>query len=84
MSDSQELGKLSCNEELNEVIVNVVIVIGQSNSEESQSSENEGDNLSDSDDKRRSCTNEEIMYRIDYMLCNTDRVIGQRTVARRG
>ena len=40
MSDSQDLDKISSNEELYEVSV-----IGQSNSEESQSSENEGDSL---------------------------------------
>ena len=51
MSDSQELDKISSNEELNEVFVNEVIVIGQSNSEESQSSENEGESLSDTDDR---------------------------------
>ena len=46
MSDSQELDKIWSNEELNEVTV-----IGQSNSEESQSSENEDDSLSDTDDR---------------------------------
>ena len=46
MSDSLELDKISSNEELNEVTVS-----DQSNSEESQSSENEGDSLSDTDDR---------------------------------
>ena len=40
MSDSQNLDKISSNEDLYEVTV-----FGQSNSEESQSSENEGDSL---------------------------------------
>ena len=46
MCDSQEQDKILSNEELNEVTL-----IGQSNSEGSQSSENEGDSLSDTDDR---------------------------------
>ena len=47
MMSGQDLDKLSSNEELYEVTV-----IGQSNSEESQSSVNEGDSLSDTDDSK--------------------------------